>query len=125
MWTYRISEGVLLGPETKNRQQAFADCYSGHGDGVNNPELTRVHDVGPIPPGDYTIGPFFHDAEKGPVVAHLTPIGPTDTFGRSGFMLHGDNAQMNHTASLGCIIAARIAREAVRDSGDRLLRVVP
>jgi len=46
-------------------------------------------------------------------VAHLTPIEGTDTFGRSGFMVHGDNQALNHSASEGCIVAPRFIRDQI------------
>lgn len=98
--------------------------YSGHSEGVNNGALEAVHDVGPIPKGLWRIGPFFDDpGGKGPVVCHLTPLSGTDAHGRSGFMVHGDNAAANHTASEGCIVIPRPLREAIRDSGDSTLNV--
>ena len=74
-------------------------------------------DVGPIPRGEYTIGPFFTDPEKGPIVAHLIPEPETNEFGRSGFMMHGDNMAGNESASLGCIILAHEVRARVAASG--------
>jgi hypothetical protein len=69
---------------------------------------------GPIPRGAWTIGLFFDDSGgKGPVVSHLTPRDGTETFGRSGFMLHGDNSAADHTASEGCIVAPRFIREQI------------
>jgi hypothetical protein len=39
-------------------------------------------------------------------------------------MLHGDNARVNHTASLGCIIQGHDVRQAVAVSGDYELAVI-
>jgi hypothetical protein len=44
-------------------------------------------------------------------------------FGRSGFLIHGDNAEMNHTASDGCIILSHDIREQIDESEDRVLIV--
>lgn len=119
MWRW-TQTGNLFDPEGALKGTG----YSGHGEGVNNGALEAVHDVGPIPKGLWRIGPFFDDpGGKGPVVCHLTPLSGTDTHGRSGFMVHGDNAAANHTASEGCIILARPLREAIRDSGDSILNV--
>jgi hypothetical protein len=88
--------------------------------------MESVHNHGPIPRGAWTIGPFHDDpGGKGPVVAHLTPIEGTETFGRAGFMIHGDNKALNHTASDGCIILARSLRQTIAGSGDHELQVVP
>lgn len=120
MWKYSQSTGELLSPAGSS----IGVGYSGHGDGVNNPSLQNVHDVGPIPRGVWTIGEFFDDpGGKGPMVAHLIPADGTETFGRSGFMIHGDNSELNHSASEGCIILGKTMRAMVMASGDRTLTV--
>jgi hypothetical protein len=103
--------------------------YSGHGAGVNNPAMQADRDVGPIPRGFYEIGQAFDHPTRGPLVMRLMPRPGTDTFGRSGFLIHGDlkSAPGKHLASLGCIVLdhdlrARIA--AAVASGDRLLQVI-
>lgn len=121
MWTYVITTGALRNPDGETA--GFG--YSGFGEGLNNPAMQNVHDVGPIPEGDWTIGRFFDDpGGKGPLVAHLTPAEGTETYGRSGFMVHGDNKAMDHTASHGCIILSRNLRETLIASSDRALKVI-
>ena len=86
--------------------------------------MQQVAKVGPIPRGDWEIGQFFDDASgKGPIVAHLTPLPDVETFGREGFMIHGDNREVNHTASEGCIVLPHVVRQMVMASADRLLTV--
>jgi hypothetical protein len=120
-WQYQQSTGNLTDPNGA----AAGKGYSGHGTGVNNPSSQNVPDVGPIPQGNWTIGAFFDDpGGKGPIVSHLVPANGTETFGRSGFMIHGDNSEADQTASEGCIILARPFRTAIRDSGDTALVVV-
>jgi hypothetical protein len=120
MWSYDSANGNL------SQDGAFVGTgYSGFGDGVNNPAEEMDADIGPIPRGNYTIEPFFDDpGGKGPIVAHLEPAPENTMFGRTGFMIHGDNAAMNHTASHGCIILARDIRQRISDSGDTALEVV-
>jgi hypothetical protein len=120
MWTYDSANGNL------SQDGSFVVAgYSGIGDGLNNPAEEMDADIGPIPRGDYTIDPFFDDpGGKGPIVAHLIPAPETATFNRSGFMIHGDNAAMNHTASHGCIILDREIRQRIAASGDTALEVV-
>jgi type VI secretion system (T6SS) effector TldE1-like protein len=120
MWSYDSANGNL------SQDGTFVGTgYSGFGDGVNNPEEEMDADIGPIPRGEYTIDPFFDDpGGKGPIVAHLIPSSTTTIFNRSGFMIHGDNAAMNHTASHGCIILSRDLRQKIADSGDTSLEVV-
>jgi hypothetical protein len=86
--------------------------------------MQNVPELGPIPAGKWIIETFFNDpGGKGPIVAHLTPGDGTETFGRTGFMIHGDNAEVNHTASHGCIILPHFVREMIMASADRELEV--
>ena len=120
MWSYCSANGNL------SHGGAFAGSgYSGIGEGLNNPQLENDPGVGPLPRGSYIIEPFFDDpGGKGLIVAHLTPAPDTRTFGRNGFMIHGDNAAMNHSASHGCIILSRQLRRQISISGDDALEVV-
>jgi hypothetical protein len=62
---------------------------------------------------------------------NLDPQAGADTFGRTAFRLHGDNAAHNFTASEGCVVAGPSARaEFARTlthagGGDNRLEVVP
>jgi hypothetical protein len=99
--------------------------YSGINDGLDNPAMQAVPDTGPIPVGVYDIGEAFTHPQCGPVSMRLSPQEGTDTFGRDGFLIHGDNQAMNHTASHGCIILPRVIREQIAASSDKVLSVVP
>jgi hypothetical protein len=119
MWTYSQSTGKLL-----HDGALVGIGYSGHDSSLNCPDAEALYGLGPIPRGEWTIGSFFDDpGGKGPIVAHLTPVAGTETFGRSGFMIHGDNGSANHSASHGCIILSRPYRIAIRDSGDKSIIV--
>ncbi len=121
MWTYAQKTGNLL-----QNGQLVATGYSGCDSGKNNPAMQAVEDVGPIPQGDWTIsGPPINTAEHGPFVLTLTAAANTKTFGRAGFLMHGDSVNAPGTASKGCIIMPRPAREQVWSSGDTALEVVP
>lgn len=120
MFTYSQSTGKL-----SHDGMNVAVGYSGHGMGLNNPLAASIPDVGPIPAGRWKIGTFFDHPHLGPVVAHLTPQPGTDALGRSAFFIHGDNKDMNRSASDGCIVLDRAAREFIRDSGDTDLAVSP
>jgi hypothetical protein len=121
-WTYEVPTGKLW------RDGKFIGVgYSGIGAGLNNSSEEKDQDIGPIPCGLWFISEFFNDLSaggKGPVVAHLTPAFGTDTFGRSSFMIHGDNKAMNHTASHGCMIFGRFYRDLIMASSDQELEVV-
>lgn len=118
-WAYSQTSGSM----TFNGA-GVATGYSGNGAGLNNPALQNDPDVGPIPQGNYTIGAAHADPEKGPVVMALTPDPANQMFGRDGFLIHGDNPEMNHTASKGCIILARPFRQQIAASADRVLIVI-
>ena len=117
MWSYRIGTGIM----SENGKPRPEVCYSGFDEHKNDPSAIRIPNVGPVPPGKYRIGPARDGGHLGPLVMNLDPLPGTDTFGRSLFRIHGDNAQ--HNASHGCIIAARSLREAINKSQDRILQV--
>lgn len=99
----------------------FSRGYSGHGAGMNNPKAQALSDVGPIPQGWYTIdAPIDPPSHLGPCAMPLIPDAMNEMFGRSGFYIHGDNAEMNHSASDGCIILPRPAREMIAARGPGL-----
>lgn len=116
-WTYFQSTGVMQDPEGN----PIATGYSGFGDGRNNTAMEQVPNIGPIPRGSYRVGHARISTHTGPVSMDLMPIAATQTFGRSGFLVHGDN--LSHTASHGCIILARAVREKIDRSTDRELTV--
>lgn len=119
-WTYSQKTGEL-----QRDEQHVTTGYSGAGAGENNPTMENVPNIGPIPRGDWTIsGPPVDTQDHGPYVLKLEPAAGTDTFGRSGFLMHGDSKEHPGCASHGCVILPRAAREEVWDSGDRDLEVV-
>jgi hypothetical protein len=120
-WKYVQRSGHLY--DTNKR--LVGTGYSGDGPGLNNPLMQDVPRVGPIPVGRYIIGPPKDPIDHlGPIALPLVPIAGNVLFGRSGFFMHGDNASMDHTASLGCIVALKSVRILVRDSYVRELDVV-
>jgi hypothetical protein len=119
MWMYNQTDGTLL-----HDGEQVGEGYSGFGDGKNNPEMQNVHDVGPIPSGTYEIGNPHDTDTHGPHVMALTPADGTDTFGRDGFLIHGDSVKNPGTASHGCIIMPRAVRDRISQSGDTTLQVV-
>jgi hypothetical protein len=87
--------------------------------------METVPNVGPIPRGDWAIaGPPVDTQDHGPYVLKLHPAPSTETHGRSGFLMHGDSKAHPGSASHGCVILPRAAREEVWQSGDRDLQVV-
>lgn len=91
--------------------------YSGHDAGLNNPNMEQLRGIGPIPRGKWKILRWDdHHGEKGPIVAVLEPDG-WDAYGRSDFLIHGDNPEANHSASHGCIIMNHDIRTVWRATG--------
>lgn len=120
MLTYHQTSGRIEGPGGA----LIGIGYSGHGAGLNNHAMEAVADIGAIPVGKWKIVEWLdHHPHLGPCVARLAPVGH-DAHGRSAFDLHGDNSQMNHTGSDGCIVAGRIIREAMRATGETEIDVV-
>jgi hypothetical protein len=122
MWTYKQSTGEL-----SRDGVAAGACYSGYEAGKNNPAMQNAENVGPVPQGRYSIGApqcVESPGPHGPFVLPLTPDPANTMFGRSGFLIHGDSVVNPGLASRGCIIAARLIREAIAGSGDTELTVI-
>jgi hypothetical protein len=116
MWFYAIPSGRLSYDGTN-----VATGYSGFGAGRNNLDMVNVPDVGPIPPGVYTIGAPYDDPHLGPHVMHLDAETGTNTYGRSLFRIHGNN--VTNDASHGCVILDRFTRQQISSSKDNTLTV--
>jgi len=125
MWVFAQATGELFCDDDLNTPLTIG--YSGFGEGKNNPAMQQIHDIGPIPRGYWTIG-TPEDVETagphGPFVLPLTPIDGTMTYGRSGFLIHGDAVNHAGSASHGCIILNRHIREDIAASRDQLLKVI-
>jgi hypothetical protein len=120
-WRYQQSTGKLFNPAG----DWIGTGYSGNGAVLDNPAAEAVVGHGPIPAGLWTIGPAETVPHLGPLAMALAPADGTDTFGRSEFFIHGDNAAMDHTASCGCIVLGRADRQQIAATHDRSLKVIP
>lgn len=123
MWTYHQKTGALVNPEG----QQIARGYAGHGVGRNNPTMQDVPDIGPPPCGIYDVGAAFDSPRHGKYCLPLEPRPENKMYGRSGFLMHGDEVEHPGMglASHGCIIQAKMIRMLVGTSNDRVLEVVP
>ncbi|WP_338492034.1 tlde1 domain-containing protein [Erwinia aphidicola] len=119
-WEYSQGTGVL-----RHNGSIVARGYSGVGSGLNAPSMQQVERVGPIPEGFYRINGYNN--HRGPYTVILDPIAGTNTFGRSAFRIHGDNASKPpNSSSEGCIVINDAGiRQSILNSGDSILRVVP
>lgn len=120
MWVFEQTTGRLF----EYGGHAVATGYSGFGAGKNNPAMERIVNVGPVPRGKYDISDRFDSETHGPVCMHLSPLPGTETFGRGGFLIHGDSASHPGLASHGCIILPRPVRLRIAESEDREMEVV-
>lgn len=114
-WTYSQSTGQLAW-----NGQIVGEGYSGKGSGKNNPDMETVKNTGPIPKGQYQIGPSHYRQGKGPKTMALTPIGHT-AHNRSAFLIHGDSRNQPGNASEGCIILPPHVRTKIANSVDNFL----
>lgn len=121
MITYSQSTGRIT-----SGQVLIGVGYSGHEEGLNNSEFENKHDIGPIPRGKWKMITFFENQyeNKGTHVIRLEPNEETETFGRDGFLVHGDNAAMDKSASHGCIIVEKSARDKMWSDADKIIEVV-
>jgi len=99
--------------------------YSGQPPHKNDPDSQALHNMGPIPCGMWQAVELIPESSThGPYAIRLEPYLETETFGRSGFMLHGDSIERPGYASDGCIIQARLVREMFWQSLDHDIQVI-
>lgn len=113
-FTWNVEKGVLH-YRNGDKVERIGTGYSGAQPYVNDPEAERLVARGPIPRGRYRIHRPFNHVRLGPVCMFLEPLGDTDMFGRSGFLIHGDNAMGNRTGSHGCIVLPRKGRDRIAE----------
>src|SRR5271155_1281253 len=105
MWIYVQRTGNVYHRSAPVLHQLVGSGYSGDDKYRNDPESQCFQDLGPIPRGKWLIGPIQDNmTASGHVLTNslrLTPDDSTETCGRSGFLIHGDNAV--GIASAGCI----------------------
>lgn len=120
MWRYRVLTG-----EMTDGQQTFHGYSGVFGVAQNNTAYCMTPDVGPIPAGLYSMGTAYSDPVRGPEVIPLQPHPDNQMYGRSGFLIHGDNIHAPGHASTGCIILGPAARDALAKSANKTLWVSP
>lgn len=120
--TYNNSTGRLVCTDEAGNTTVDHTGYAGTGAGRNNPDMQGVRNVGPIPTGNYNVGTGYAGGHTGPQTLNVDPAPGTDTLGRDGFRIHGNNAR--NDASQGCIIMPRNVRDTISNAGGATLRVV-
>lgn len=132
MLTYQVKTGIL-----QANGAIIGKGYSGHGEGINNPDMEMDADIGPLPRGDWELkliaddngNPIDYKGKKAPVF-HVIPCSGTETFGRSGFLMHGHMSgeivgnPETEKSSLGCLVQEHATRVQVMISTDKRLRAI-
>lgn len=126
MWTYEQKTGKLFDPKGALVGTGYAGGNAGaNPEGVNNPDLQNVHNVGPLPEGLYTMLSARDSIHVGKYAIPLVPNPNNEMFGRYAFFMHGDKIDGSfQKASDGCIIQNHDVRVIVNNSTDKLLQVV-
>jgi hypothetical protein len=117
---YRQSTGELFDPTGA----LIETGYSGAQPYVDKASAEWRKNLGPIPTGDYEIMPGYDHDNLGPVSMPLAPAPDNTMYGRDDFFCHGDNQDMDQSASQGCIIMSRSTRDMMNASVTRELTVV-
>ena len=130
-WEYQQSTGITALKVGDLTIQPVPGGYSGHGQGLNDPESQSVGtkddpaNPGPLPQGTYTIGAWY-DGSKGKPMAKLDPSPGTEMFGRDEMEWHANNDRKPaFSSSEGCIVSPLATRQAAWASGVTSLEVVP
>ena len=120
-WTYEQLTGNFLDPSDELQGKG----YSGQPPYRNNPDAQYLPTWGPIPQGMWQAVEMIPESTShGPFAIRLEPYPETETFGRSGFLMHGDSLVHPGFASDGCIIQSRDVREKFWNGVDHDLQVV-
>ena len=123
-WTYIIPTGEMLDPAGNLAGTGYAGGECGKfPDAINNPGVIAVHNVGPLPPGRYTLAEMVRNSHLGPVAIRLEPDPANEMYGRGGFFIHLDTPQPR-CASDGCIVQAFAIINAMWESADHELNVL-
>jgi hypothetical protein len=120
-WTYEQLTGNLFDPSDELQGKG----YSGQPPYSNDPAAQNLEGLGPIPQGLWRAVELIPESTHGPFAIRLEPYETTETFGRSGFLMHGERVTPPPGyASDGCIIQSRDVRERFWDSTDHDIQVV-
>lgn len=117
-WEYSQGSGVL----TYSGTFVWVG-YSGNVLTVNDSAFESDPYQGPIPKGRYRMR-LHVSSGRAPPVFKLTPEGH-NAYGRTDFLIHGDNQLQNFSASEGCIILPPKIRNLILQYKNDLLEVIP
>lgn len=130
-WLYCQNTGAIAYVNDQTLQVTpIGSGHSGSPLALNDGSWQAFKNFGPIPVGDWEIGPAYNGSinghHTGPETLPLTPMPGTNIYGRdpNSFRIHGDNDLHNHSASEGCIVTSRHNRDLMNQSHDKELKVV-
>ena len=125
MWTFCSSTGGLRDPLDNFVETGYAGGNCGKNpEGINNPAMCGVKDIGPLPLGLYMMGTPVEGTHLGPLAIPLTPDPSNVMGGRSDFYCHGDHIGKYRSASDGCIIMSHATRLLLIASTDKQIQVI-
>ena len=125
MYLFESSTGKLFGTDGSLIETGYAGGDKGlHKEGINNPNMQDVPDIGPLPEGIYTMGTPVEGTHLGLLAIPLTPENTNTMFGRSGFYIHGDVIGAPGTASDGCIVMSHATRVTLSKCPFQQIQVV-
>ena len=110
---YSVSYGEMFLLGGQSDKLLLGKGYSGYREYRNNAAYETRKALGPIPRGQWLLRQAQAHPRLGPVCIGLEPQDVPNLAGRSEFFIHGDNVRGDFSASTGCIILARGAREAI------------
>ena len=116
-----IIYGDVDGHEGQERIVWEAQGYAGRGECQHNPDCDHKRSQAPLPVGRYGVRLVRHVRFRDPVFRLEQLEGPT--YGRSGFLIHGDSANSPGKASQGCIVLRWSDRSAISAYDVRELEV--
>ncbi len=123
-WVYESSTGKMFDPAGNFVSRGYAGGNEGKNpEGINNPAMQCVKNIGPLPVGFYTFGAPVLKSHLGPFAIPLIPDTTNKMCGRGDFYCHGDTTPSGN-ASEGCIIMPRAIRNAMWASPDHRIQVV-
>lgn len=124
-WIFESSTGKLFSPDGNFFATGYAGGNCGRNpEGINNPDMQFVHNIGPLPEGWYTFGGLVETGSHlGPYCFPLIPDVSNEMGGRSGFWCHADTVTPR-CASEGCVVMPNATRIAMYKSDCHRIKVV-
>ena len=124
-WNFESSSGKMFDPTGGLISTGYAGGNCGKNpEGINNPAMEDQKCIGPLPKGLYTFDDMIDHPKLGTYAIPLIPDPANEMYGRGSFFVHGDNADMNRSASEGCIIMPRGVRLTMAHSSSNVLEVI-